>query len=442
MPPRRSARVAAVTEVATSALSPLPLSVVLHIFSLLPVDCRLRCMEVCRGWRSVLLERSLWTRLDVSRSGGVHFPPGLRVERLLRCAAARAGRGGLQALHVEKHAGPQQPLRSVVAANAGALRELRLSDDVNHQGFTPAEIRALRVAAPQLRVFTADLSCGPENAEAARRVLRNEAPFELLRVRRLRAHLPDDGDEAGVVAFAAEVAAHVSLEGLMLYRTPLDTPAALDAVIDAALARRLHSVALDRCYVTPASTPALARLLRSDALTTLECRNMHLVDAPATRVLAAALRANATLTSLNLEGVRVFDDTAAGAELLGALTGHTSVRVLSLRSNHVTAADRAAAGAALGALVAANAPALTELNVSDCNLGDAGLRPLFEALPHNTHLRTLNCRSNRISINFEMDELLPAIRANASLRRLELDSEWGDDGEYIALELSTRDPLQ
>jgi hypothetical protein len=72
MPPRRSARVAAEAERATTALSPLPLAVVLHIFSLLPVDCRLRCLEVCRGWRSVLSEHSLWTRLDLTAaSGGV-----------------------------------------------------------------------------------------------------------------------------------------------------------------------------------------------------------------------------------------------------------------------------------------------------------------------------------------------------------------------------------
>jgi hypothetical protein len=59
MPPRRSARVAAVVDRETSALSPLPLSVVLHIFSLLPLHVRLRCAEVCRGWRAVVSTRSL-----------------------------------------------------------------------------------------------------------------------------------------------------------------------------------------------------------------------------------------------------------------------------------------------------------------------------------------------------------------------------------------------
>jgi hypothetical protein len=126
MPPRRSARVAAVVDRETSALSPLPLSVVLHIFSLLPVDCRLRCAEVCRGWRSVLLERSLWTRLDLSdtvslvREGGDALGA---LDELLRCAAARAG-GGLHTLQVDTHRVSHTALLEVLAANASALREL------------------------------------------------------------------------------------------------------------------------------------------------------------------------------------------------------------------------------------------------------------------------------------------------------------------------------
>jgi hypothetical protein len=333
-------------------------------------------------------------------------------------------------LHVDKqviftHGGLMPTLLAVVAANAGALRELRLSDEANRHGFTPEDIQALRVAAPQLRVFHTELCCGPANAEVACRVLRNEAPFELLHVHRLRAYLPHL-DEAGVVAFAADVAAHASLEGLTLEDARLNTRAALDAVIDAALARRLHSVAFLECGITPASAPSLARLLGSGALTTLKCKDAHLLDAPDARVLAAALRANATLTSLKLNRAGVFDEAAAAAELLGALHGHASLRVLNLRDNYVAAADQAAVGAALGALVAAssaNAPALTELDVTGCNLGDDGLRPLFEALPHNTHLRTLKCKFNGMGAAFACDVLLPAMRANTSLRMWDAPAE-------------------
>jgi hypothetical protein len=117
-------------------------------------------------------------------------------------------------------------------------------------------------------------------------------------------------------------------------------------------------------------------------------------------MLAAALRANSTLMSLALTYVSLWDNPAVAAELLGALTGHASLQVLCLRDNEPEAARQAAAGETLGALVAANAPALTELDVSYSDLGDTGLRPLLEALPANTHLRTLRVEGNSISEAF------------------------------------------
>ncbi len=72
----------------------------------------------------------------------------------------------------------------------------------------------------------------------------------------------------------------------------------------------------------------------------------------------------------------------------------------------------AAAGAPLGTLVAANAPALQELNLRFCQFTDAALAPLVDALPANTHLRMLDCRNNLLSEAFKRDRLLPAVRAN------------------------------
>jgi hypothetical protein len=436
MPPRRSARVAPVAERATTALSPLPLSVVLHIFSLLPVDCRLRCAEVCRGWRAVLLERSLWTRLDVTHTSGVQVPDlyGRRsLDALLRCAAARAG-GGLHSLQANKHLVTHAALLDVLTANAGALREVHAHTRNNHPlGYTPAQVEALLGAAPQLRTFAAELYCEATEVQATRRALRNEAPFDPMRVRHLFANLGNE-DEAGVMAFTADVATHASLKRLKLFYAPLETAAALDAVVDAALARRMQRIELLNCSLSPASAPALARLLGSDALTALKCAHMHrLLDAPAARVLAAALRANSTLTSLTLAGVGVFDDAAATAELLDALTGHASLRLLSLHGNRVQAAHQAAAGAALGAFVAANVPALTELDILRCALGDDGLRALFQALPHNTCMRTLDCRGNTMSEAFARDVLLPAVRGNASLQSMVTDGNF--DGEREAMQL-------
>jgi hypothetical protein len=421
MPPRRSARVADAAERATTALSPLPLAVVLHIFSLLPVDDRLRCSEVCRGWRSVLLERSLWTRLDLLRASGVRVREGYGrgvLDALLRCASARA-RGGLQSLSVDADAVSDSALLAVAAANAGALQELQANAERSRIGFVAHTAAALLRAAPLLRVLAADLYCDEpaDDREAACRALRNEAPFGPLRVRHLYALL-DDVDEADVNALTAEVAAHAWLTGLTLHDASLDAPAALDAVVDAALARRMQAVHLTYCDLAPDSAPAVVRLLGGGALTSLKVEGEGLLDAPSARVLAAALRANATLTSLTLEDAALFNDVAAASELLGALNAHTSVRVLNLGSNSVAPAHTAVVGALLGALVAANTAALTELDVSSCLLGDDGMRPLFEALPANTHLRALGCAGNHMSEAFVRDVVLPAVRANASLRNM------------------------
>jgi hypothetical protein len=342
------------------------------------------------------------------------------LDSLLRCASARAG-GGLQSLDADVDDVSEASLPQVVAANGGALRELHMRTG-RDTALGSAHAEGLARAAPALRVFTVDCAqC--DDVDTARRMLRNEAPFGPLRMQTLCTAL-GEASEADMVAFAADVAAHASLTELSLSYAPLDTPAALDAVVGAALAHPLRCVRLNDCALSPASAPALARLLSSDTLTTLQCYGTRLLDVPAAALLAGALRANATLTSLTLRTVDLWREPAAATALLGALAGHASLRTLSVLANSADGrADEA--GAALGALVAANAPALTELDVSLCDLGDDGLRPLLAALRRNTHLRTLDCSENDISEPFARRVLLPAVRANASLRTLHArEEEW------------------
>jgi hypothetical protein len=366
----------------------------------------------------VLCERSLWTRLDLSRASGVHvhLAPNGNLDALLRCAAARAG-GDLQSLQVDMNRVTHAALLEVAAVNGNALRELHVHNIVG-LGLHPAEVEALLRAAPLLLTFGTALECDNTEVQAARRLLRNEALFPRMRVRRLYANLHDE-NEAGVVALAADVAAHASLCELSLEAARLETHVALDAVVDAALARRMQTVALKDSHLSPASAPALARLLGGGALTALHCRNMNVLDTPAAAALAAALRANSTLTSLTLLNAGAVNDPAAAAELLGALSGHASLRALRLMNNRVFAAHQAAVGASLGALVAANAPTLRELHVSWCDLRDDGLRALFEALPRNSHLRVLCVAGHDMSEAFARDVMLPAVRANTSLRKLD-----------------------
>jgi hypothetical protein len=401
-----------------------------------PVDARLRCAEVCRCWRAALEDTSLWIRLDLSASGV--SPKREATDALLHAAVARA-RGELEWLDVTgcERLGVKE-LRDAVTAN-DALRELRMCGvrdlDYQRRPLGANALEALLRAAPRLAACEADVAC--RELALACRLLRNEGLFAPLRVHSFEfEHAGRERDEASVLALAGDLVCYAHLRRLQLVYAPLNTAAALDAVVDAALTRRLTSVLLKWCDVSPESAPALVRLVGGGALAELDiCGNFNapLLDMPAALALGNALRACSTLTAVLLRWVGLWREPAAATALLGALTGHPSLRSLNIAGNGVDPAGLEEAGAALGALVVANAPALTELDVSHCGLDDAGLGPLFNALPANTHLRKLNCAHNDLSDAFVGDALLPAVRANASLRELKLPLQSDDAREAEAL---------
>jgi hypothetical protein len=408
MPPRGAAAALA----GGDPFAALPHALALAIFSGLTVEQRLRCSEVCRGWRATLNDHAAWLSLDLLRANGRACS-----EALLRAATSRAG-GQLCSLRLA--CALHDPLCAVAAANAATLQELRVSTPAGELPGRVREVEVLLRAAPQLRTLEADVDC--ETAAEAHRVLRNEPPFGPLCVRQFRiSAYAATADE--VLALAADLAAHAWLTGVSLSGAPLDAPAALDAVVDAALARRLSSVTLHSCGLAPASVPALARLIGGgDTLTELHIVGLRpLLDAPAAALLANALRANTTLTALTLQGIQLWHDAAAAAELLGALTAHPRLRLLNLSWNWLhgdVGVQAAEAGTMLAALLLANAPALQTLDISRSSLGDEGMRPVVEALRHNTHLTKLNCFHSELSEAFARDRLLPALRANAALREL------------------------
>jgi hypothetical protein len=125
-------------------------------------------------------------------------------------------------------------------------------------------------------------------------------------------------------------------------------------------------------------------------------------------VLGDVLRANRALKSLMLLRIGLWRDPAVAVTLLGAVTAHRSLRSVSLNSNPVGDAQDAA-GAALGALLAANAPALLTLNLIGVVLGTV-----------------------TTSAAFMRDRLLPAVRANTSLTSLEISAT--GEGESAARE--------
>ncbi len=109
------------------------------------------------------------------------------------------------------------------------------------------------------------------------------------------------------------------------------------------------------------------------------------------------------------------------------------------------------AGGALGALVAANSPALQKLELQDTSMGDAGLLSLVDALPHNTHLRSLVIFLQAdITETFVRSRLLPALHANTSLVHLDVgnvvsENELAAVGEaeaFVKRRAATRDSQQ
>ena len=201
---------------------------------------------------------------------------------------------------------------------------------------------------------------------------------------------------------------------------PLRTVAAFDAVVDVAVTLRLTRLELFSCRVSPASIVALQRLLQvSDALRELVWSSARLHDTNVVPILTESLRSNRSLTSLSLKNASLWRNVDAAAALFGTLTGHAGLTSIAVSSNNAAEAGAAAAaGALLGALVAADAPQLCVLDISYNELGDIGLAPLVDALPHNTHLRELQCDRNAMSAEFARDRLMPALAANTGLRVL------------------------
>jgi hypothetical protein len=287
---------AAVAEPAPLTLASLPDAMLLEVLSRVPVDSRLCCAAVCRAWRAVLDERSVWLRLDLSASGV--SPKREATDALLHAAVARA-RGELVALDISgcKHV-TFDALLAAVTAN-GALRELRTSslwgrDDERSVPLNTDELEPLLRAAPRLAVFEADVWC--RELALAHRLLRNSAAFAPLRVHSFAFEYAwREGDAAAVLELAAHTASHAHLRRLELTFAPLNTAAALDAVVDAALMRRLTSVMLGWCNLLPASAPALVRLIGGARwrswtyfLTTGSCWTLRLRLLWATRCARAA----------------------------------------------------------------------------------------------------------------------------------------------------------
>ena len=426
MPPRRSERVASAVARARAVLPPLPPPLVLRIFALLPLDARLRCREVSRAWRDTLAEeRSLWATLDLR-----DVAAGAPAFELLRAAARLAG-GAVTCIHLRGVRLLDHELIDLVRSCAASLREVRAprrgAGLHNGDALHPFTVEALLRAAPALRALHADLHFRPPREDNG--CLRGAPPCGPLRVRRLS--VVARGEPPDVLAtLAADCAAHEGLRELSLAAADFETAdATWDAFVDVAHARRLVRLCLHHCPLGAHTAPALVRLLGagSEALQVLVLTSdgEPALDAAGGAAVGDALHANSTLTSLTLCGSGVVGNARACEALLRGARGHVSLRILRLCTSDAAyldvrppAADAAILGNALGALLAANAPALTRLDVSDCRLGDAALTALFDGLRANTHLQHLDVSGNDASRAATRNALLRAVRACGSRRTL------------------------
>jgi len=415
----------------------LPEPVMRVLFLALPVDARARAACVCRSWRAFLADPSLWQVLDLTPAGGL----AMRVTgNLMRGAVARAA-GQLRTCPHSEYRGT--PARSPAVLRAeltfctagvfslnrvpglgthGLFLELIVSDGAELQQvntdhwLSVLQLEEVLAAAPLLQVLSTGVS---GTCTELLPVLRNDPPFGPLRVSELERVDYGPPPAADVVALAAAVAAHDSLERLQL----VDGHFAhgMNAMLHAAAECRVSWLSFGfNCVFDAESVHALARLLQRGSLTKLEVYSPDFPPSQETSmpVLCAALRTCRTLTHLKLH-LSPLDEVSRHdfTELIEAAAAMPALSVLDLWRS--TLEDPDDAGRALGGLLRANLPNLRTLNVNACGLGDDGLAPLLDGLAANTHLRWLDCRDNEPSEAFERDELMPALAALAA--RAEFD---------------------
>jgi hypothetical protein len=223
-----------------------------------------------------------------------------------------------------------------------------------------------------------------------------------------------------VPALAAWAPTHTSLKRFVLRHVQLDSEPALGAVVNLTISQLQH-LRLESCSLSPASLPALVRMLESGSLIYFRIENdgAPLLVGAAVPAFCAALRAS-RLELLMLRDVRLWESFEDGLAVIAACTGHPTLRELDLNGNNQDAPAPAAVGGALSALVASDS-VLESLDVSTCSLDDAAMRLIFAAVAGSTRLRELDCSWNGVTVECAREAILPAVRANSSLRKLKFE---------------------
>ena len=405
----------ALTLAQETQFSELPWDFVALVFLRLPLDARLRAREVSRGWRALLNEPRFWTVLDFSPGSGVVA----WVTRALLFAAGERGRGHL---HTLDHTGSEGlhgfQLEEFVAAHGQSLRSVTASE------WCPLSANNVTSLCRSASLCTLRCHVNCDAAEALP-LLRCEAPCALLHIFKLWVHTFNN--EQAVLDLAAALPSHNGrIKKLTVRHAPLQTGAVVDALMRSIAEARVSDLTI-LGNLAPASLLSITRLLQAGCLERLCIRNSWhaLFEAgPDLTAFCHALRSS-TLQTLRLDRCYLWRHLAAAGELLAALVGHQTLRELSLSWYRAGDTDDARrAGEQLASLITHNS-ALQKLELSGNQLGEVRLAPIFEELPGSSTLIGLLysfSRYDTISREFACGVILPAVRANISLRRLEISN--------------------
>ena len=299
----------------SDVLSPLPRWFVHAVFLLLPVDTRLRCSEVDRAWRALLVDTTLFSCVDLSASSGV-----ARFSSPLLLAAVDKAGGRLRALDVSEQGDwsvPLQTLRDTLVANATTLKELLVVDP--GWWFDVAQVTDLLEARPSLERLELNVGAIVTTADIGQcsRLIRNEQPFGPVRLRGLVFDGRDLDSLERVEAFFADLHKQQLLIYLGFNHASFTDAATMRVFVDAAL--KFESILLWGCHCTPATVPELTRLL-SGAARNICINNggVELFQAGAdTDAFCTAVRAS-SLRRLRLHDVGPNPDVAAAAAFIEA----------------------------------------------------------------------------------------------------------------------------
>ena len=427
MPPRTRSRTS--VPVLLDPLAVLPIFLSRRVFNLLPVDSRAKASCVSRSWRDALVDPALWERLDLSHESGVAeaLLVGARSHDALLSGAANRAHGQLRCLDATGVNVTTRTLLDVLAANAGSMRTLHVSGLEEPL----STLDAIVTAAPTLQAVevSGQVYCFSDTAPELIR-------SAVLRLTELFVYCGDPSGDFGDLAEVGPVAEALSdatlqpaLKCVCFVDADFSHPQVMNAVVDAAVVRRLRGLSFLDC--SPPHAASLARLLADGAVTELgfhRLRGTELLDAAGAALVGEVLRKNTTLTDLTLQDSHLFRNERAAETLLGALVAHPSLRSLLLECEGGSSPE--ARGNLLAAVIAADAPALQRLYVEGgswpphtSQLGDAGLGPIIDALPRNRHLRALEVSGNGMSEYFARHRLLPAVRSNTGLRKLSVHGD-------------------